>query len=66
MRRPINWLVFALSVGFFLWGRGLQAPTPAPVAVERPVLVPELAAAVPAALRRHEDLEFGYVSAESL
>jgi hypothetical protein len=61
MRRPINWLVFALSLGFLVLGRTLQAPRPAPVEIERTQLQPTVAAAVPASLRGHRDLEFGYV-----
>jgi hypothetical protein len=61
MRRPINWLVFALSLGFLFAGRVLQQPQPAPVVIERPRFDSQMAAAQPAGLRRHADLEFGYV-----
>lgn len=64
MRRPINWLVLALSLGFLILGRTQQAPRPAPMVTERTQFVPKVAAAVPAALRRHEDLEFGYVETD--
>lgn len=62
MRRPINWLVFGLSLGFLAMGRALQSPPPpAPAILERTPVEPRVAVAVPAALRRHADLEFGYV-----
>lgn len=64
MRRPINWLVVALSLGCLLLGRAVQPPRPEPVIVERAPVVPQIASAVPASLRRHEDLEFGYVDRE--
>jgi len=59
MRRPINWLVFALSLGFFFLGRSMQPP-PAPI-IERTRIEPAVASAVPVALRRNTELEFGYV-----
>ena len=61
MRRPINWFVFALSLGFLAMGRALQPPPPAPVVVERSVAEPRVAVAIPSVLRRHSELEFGYV-----
>ena len=62
MRRPINWFVFALSLGFLAMGRALQSPPPAaPVIVERSVAEPRVAVAIPSVLRRHSELEFGYV-----
>jgi hypothetical protein len=61
MRRPINWLVFALSLGFLAMGRALQSPPPAPVVVERVRIEPRVAVAVPAALRGQREIEFGYV-----
>jgi hypothetical protein len=61
MRRPLNWLVIAISVGFLILGRTQQAPRPAPVVIEQTQFEPKVAAAVPAPYRRHRDLEFGYV-----
>jgi type II secretory ATPase GspE/PulE/Tfp pilus assembly ATPase PilB-like protein len=61
MRRPINWLVFGSSLGFFMLGRAFQAQRPAPIVIDRTQYAPTFAAAVPAALRGHEVLEFGYV-----
>jgi hypothetical protein len=63
MRRPLNWLVFALSLGFLAMGRALQSPSPppAPAIIERTPVEPRVAVAIPAPLRRHADLEFGYV-----
>jgi hypothetical protein len=61
VRRPINWFVFALSLGAFALGRALHPPQPAPVVVERVTFEPRVAVAVPAALRHDADLEFGYV-----
>jgi hypothetical protein len=61
MRRPLNWLVLALSVGFYLLNRAWQAPPPPAIVIERARLEPRTAVAVPAALRRHGELEFGYV-----
>src|SRR5439155_25430628 len=63
MRRPINWFVFALSLGFLVLGRTLQPPRPAPIAIEPTRFEPRVAA-VPAPLRRNGELEFGYVDRE--
>jgi hypothetical protein len=64
MRRPLNWFVFALSLGFLLLGRTLQAPRPAPVVIERTQFEPKVMAAVPAILHGREDIEFGYVESD--
>lgn len=64
MRRPLNWFVFALSLGFLLLGRTLQAPQPAPVVIERTQFEPKVAAAVPAMFNPRADLEFGYVETD--
>lgn len=62
MRRPINWFVFALSLGFLAMGRYMQSQTPTPgVVVERTQIAPQVAIAVPAALRTPRELEFGYI-----
>ena len=61
MRRPLNWFVFGLSLGFLALGRHLQSPQPAPLIVERSNFQPREAVAVPATLRRTTDLEFAYV-----
>ena len=61
MRRPINWFVIALSLGFLAMGRALQSPQPVPVVVERTQVEPRVAVAMPVALRGQRELEFGYV-----
>jgi hypothetical protein len=63
MRRPINWFVFALSLGVLALGRALllPGPQPLPAVVERVRVEPRVAIAVPAALRGQRELEFGYV-----
>ena len=61
MRRPLNWLVFALSLGFLVMGRALRPPQPEPVVIERARVEPRVVVAVPVALRGHRELEFGYV-----
>ena len=75
MRRPLDWLVVAISLTFLLMGRSMTAHVEAP-ANSRPVLEipsapgwnaqvltfePGSAVAVPASLRRERTLEFGYV-----
>ena len=60
MRRPINWIVFALSLGFLVLGRSAQHPQ-GPVAVENSPMEPRVAIAVPVALRTPRELEFGYI-----
>jgi len=62
MRRPINWFVFALSLGFLMLNRA-HSPQPAVVSVERMSFEPRVVVAVPAALNRERNLEFGYVTA---
>jgi hypothetical protein len=64
MRHPVNWFVLALSLGLLVVGRTLQVPRPEPVVIERTQLEPKVAAAVPAAFRRHAELEFGYVETD--
>jgi hypothetical protein len=64
MRRPINWLVVFLSVGFLVLGRTQQAHRPAPLIIERTPYVPTVAAAVPAPLRLHAEPEFGYIESD--
>jgi hypothetical protein len=64
MRRPLNWLVLALSLGFLALGWILKSPQPAPVVVERTGFEARVAIAIPASLRRTPDLEFGYVEQE--
>lgn len=69
MRRPLNWLVVLLSLGFLAVGGRLGAPVPAPapdvvVPIVRTPIQPAAATAVPAALRRHAELEFGYIELE--
>ena len=64
MRRPLNWFVVALSLGFLVGNRlahSPPAPVPVPADVERTQVEPRMAVATPVALRRHADLEFGYV-----
>lgn len=61
MRRLLIGIVFALSIGFLLGSRLVASPPPAPVILERALVEPRMAVAVPAALRRHSELEFGYV-----
>lgn len=69
MRRPINWLVVAISFAC-LTGTGGAGPGPAAASIpfEPEVFAQDLLfepagpAAVPAALRRGRTLEFGYVS----
>lgn len=62
MRRPMVWLVFALSIGYLIGTRLADAPPPpVPAVLERTHVEPRMAVAVPAALRRHAELEFGYV-----
>ena len=63
MRRPLNWFVFALSLGFLVLGRMHSPPQPAAVTVERVSFEPRMAVAVPANLKRERNLEFGYVKA---
>ena len=63
MRRAIY--VLALSLGSMVLGRTLQPPTPAPVVVERVSFEPRMAIAVPAALHRERNLEFGYVTLDA-
>jgi hypothetical protein len=63
MRRLVTGLVIALSIGFLIGSR-LVPPPPAPVVLERAHVEPRIAVAVPAALRRHADLEFGYVDGD--
>ena len=62
MRRPMAWLGFASSIGFLIGTRLADAPPlPVPAVLERTHVEPRMAVAVPAALRRHAELEFGYV-----
>jgi hypothetical protein len=76
MRRPLDWFVVVLSVAFLLLGRAMteraetQVAGPDPVvevasarALQAQVLPfePANAIAVPAALRRERNIEFGYV-----
>jgi hypothetical protein len=76
MRRPLDWLVVAISIAFLIMGRALTAPGETRMAGPDPVLeiqpMPALHAqvlpfepagafAVPASLRRERNLEFGYV-----
>ena len=63
MRHPVPWFVLALTFGLVL-GRTLQVPRPEPILIERTQLEPAVAAAVPAAFRRHAELEFGYVETD--
>jgi hypothetical protein len=65
MRRPVNWLVFALALTFLLVGRSPHAPSPVEW-IPRTTIEPAFAVAVPVALRRETTLEFGYVSLDSL
>ena len=64
MRRPVNWLVIALSLGFLDLGlsRTVAPATPTDVVVERVSFEPRGAVAVPAALKHVDDLQFGYVT----
>ena len=79
MRRPLDWLVVAMSLTFLLMGRSMTARVESP-ADSRPVLEipsapvwnaqvlpfePGGAVAVPASLRRERNLEFGYVRLDS-
>ena len=67
MRRPLDWILFALSLGFLVLGRTLKQPEPQPepIVVERVSFEPRMAVAVPAALKRERDLEFGYVTSDA-
>jgi hypothetical protein len=60
MRRPIPWLLIGLTLGFLIAERTPQAP-PAPTVLEWTRPEPRGATALPAALRRNGELEFGYV-----
>jgi len=60
MRRLLAGFVLALSLGFLIGSRP-ESSSPAPVVVERARIEPRMAVAIPAALRRHAELEFGYV-----
>jgi hypothetical protein len=79
MRRPLDWLVVAISLTFLMMGRSMTARVESP-ANSRPVLElpsgpvwnaqvlrfePAGAVAVPASLRRERTLEFGYVRLDS-
>ena len=72
MRRPINWLVAALSLTFLVAGRSMS-PVAEPVdsilvSDDLPVgalsFEPAGRPAVPASVRRERDLDFGYVRLE--
>ena len=65
MRRPVNWLVIALALAFLLVGRSLRAPSPE-VVISKMGFEPTVAVAIPAALRRESNPEFGYVTLEAL
>ena len=60
MRRLVIGIIFALTIGFLVGSRLVPSPS-SPVVLERTRVEPRMAVAIPAALRRHADLEFGYV-----
>jgi hypothetical protein len=64
MRRPINWFVFSLSLAFLVLNRA-HSPPPAVVGEERMSFEPRMAVAVPAALNRERNLEFGYITSDA-
>ena len=66
MRRTGYFL--ALSLGSLVLGRTLEQPEPVPQpepVVERVSFEPRMAVAVPAALKREGNLEFGYVTLDA-
>lgn len=70
MRRPLDWLVVALSIAFLFMGKALNERAESRLAgpdTDFRVLPFEQARpqAVPAALRRERSLDFGYVSSDT-
>lgn len=80
MRRPLDWLVVALSIAFLFMGKALNERAesrlagpdtvleiPSEPAFQARVLPFEQARpqAVPATLRRERSLDFGYVSSDT-